>query len=92
MCSYYVEFTEVLNDAKTVLDNDGATQEDVDKAYDTLNQRYWLSKVNSYIKKYRPIDGNLGNFDYEKYEASSTLPVINVFKKYLANGACSNTF
>lgn len=77
--SYYVEFTEVLNDAKTVLDNDGATQEDVDKAYDTLNQRYWLSKVNSYVKKYRPIDGNLGNFDYEKYEASSTLPVVGVY-------------
>ena len=75
----YSKFETARDNAKAVLDKVDATQEEVDNAYNTLNQRYWLSKVDGMVKKYRPIESSSGNFDYELYVAESTLPIIRVY-------------
>ncbi|WP_296242691.1 discoidin domain-containing protein, partial [uncultured Faecalicoccus sp.] len=75
----YGKFEAARDNAKAVLDNADATQEEVNNAYNTLNQRYWLSKVDGMVKKYRPIESSSGNFNYELYVAESTLPIIRVY-------------
>ncbi len=69
--SRYADFTTAKDNAKLVLDDEAATQAEVDKAYNTLNQRYWLSKVNTYVSKYR-------NFPFTEYYAGSTLSLVAV--------------
>ena len=56
------------------MDDVSATQEEVDKAYDTLNNRYWRSRSNAYVAKYKD-----DVFPYTEYEAASTLPVVQVY-------------
>ena len=70
----YDEFVEAKEAAKVVLDDVSATQEEVDKAYDTLNNRYWRSRSNAYVAKYKD-----DVFPYTEYEAASTLPVVQVY-------------
>ena len=70
----YYRFTEAKEAAKAVLDDVDATQEEVDRAYNTLNQRYWLSNVNAYVGKYKD-----DVFPYTEYDADSTLPVVQVY-------------
>ena len=70
----YDEFVEAKEAAKVVLDDVSATQEEVDKAYDTLNNRYWCSRSNAYVAKYKD-----DVFPYTEYEAASTLPVVQVY-------------
>ncbi len=70
----YDDFVEAKEAAKVVLDDVSATQEEVDKAYDTLNNRYWRSRSNAYVAKYKD-----DVFPYTEYEAASTLPVVQVY-------------
>ena len=52
--SYYKGFTNALNRAQTVLEDEMAFQSEVDTAYNTLEKYYWLNMVNDKVSYYNP--------------------------------------
>ena len=74
--SLYKAFTSALTSAKEILDDAGATQEEVDKAYALLENRYWLEKVNDMSYHY---SRNQSNFDCNEYTTESVIPLMKVW-------------
>lgn len=74
--SLYKAFTSALTSVKEILDDAGATQEEVDKAYALLENRYWLEKVNDMSYHY---SRNQSNFDCNEYTTESVIPLMKVW-------------
>lgn len=80
--SFYQKFVEQLDKAKAVLEDTSATQAEVDKAYQDLQQRYWLNMVNDKVAYYNPSkQGVDGRFDYSDKLTDSILPLVAAFKE-----------
>lgn len=74
--SLYKVFISARTSAKEILDDAGATQEEVDKAYALLENRYWLEKVNDMSYHY---SRNQSNFDCNEYTTESVIPLMKVW-------------
>ena len=68
-------FTTSLNKAKTVLEDENATQDEVDKAKIDLEARYYAVKVQELNEIYNPEN----EFNFMDYTTESLVPVINMW-------------
>ncbi len=78
------KFKVALETAQTILEDVEATQEQVDKATEELNNRYWAVRVEDNQYHYNP---TRDNFDYSIYTTESIKPLLKAY--YLAK---INTF
>ena len=74
--SFFKYFSEELEDAKGVLDDPKASQEEVDKQVIDLNARYYGLLVSELNSKYSPTNGTV---DLKLYTTESLVPVINMW-------------
>lgn len=80
--SYYKGFTNALNRAGTVLEDEKAFQSEVDTAYNTLEKYYWLNMLNDKVAYYNPDkEGEDGRFIYSDKLTESILPVVAAFQE-----------
>lgn len=80
--SYYKGFTNALNRAQTVLEDEMAFQSEVDTAYNTLEKYYWLNMLNDKVAYYNPDkEGEDGRFIYSDKLTESILPVVAAFQE-----------
>lgn len=80
--SYYKGFTNALNRAGTVLEDEMAFQSEVDTAYNTLEKYYWLNMLNDKVAYYNPDkEGEDGRFIYSDKLTESILPVVAAFQE-----------
>ena len=76
------KLTDALTDAKTVLDDADATQEDVDSAYYYLEKHYWQNKVYDKKEYYNPEKaGADGRFVYSDKVTESILPLAAAYQE-----------
>ena len=76
------KLTNALTDAKTVLDDADATQEDVDSAYYYLEKHYWQNKVYDKKEYYNPEKaGADGRFVYSDKVTESILPLAAAYQE-----------
>ncbi|HIZ13546.1 MAG TPA: discoidin domain-containing protein [Candidatus Mediterraneibacter stercorigallinarum] len=80
--SLKAKLTDALTDAKTVLDDADATQEDVDSAYYYLEKHYWQNKVYDKKEYYNPEKaGEDGRFVYSDKVTESILPLAAAYQE-----------
>ena len=76
------KLTNALTDAKTVLDDADATQEDVDSAYYYLEKHYWQNKVYDKKEYYNPEKaGADGRFVYSDKVTESILQLAAAYQE-----------
>ena len=68
------KLTKELNDAKTVLDDPDATEDDVYYATTGLKAGYLLAQISGYNQTYRPMEIGGKVTDYSQYTTESALP------------------
>ncbi|WP_273401389.1 immunoglobulin-like domain-containing protein [Traorella massiliensis] len=74
--SYYKYFVEELEEAKKILDDPNATQDQVDMKVDQLSGSYYALLVSKLNSMYSP---TIGSEDLMKYTTDSLIPVINMW-------------
>lgn len=74
--SYYKYFVEELEEAKKILDDPNATQDQVDMKVDQLSGSYYALLVSELNSMYSP---TIGSEDLMKYTTDSLIPVINMW-------------
>ena len=74
--SYYKYFGEELEEAKKILDDPNATQDQVDMKVDQLSGSYYALLVSELNSMYSP---TIGSEDLMKYTTDSLIPVINMW-------------
>ncbi len=80
--SLKAKLTDALTDAKTVLDDADATQEDVDSAYYYLEKHYWQNKVYDKKEYYNPEKaGEDGRFVYSDKVTESILQLAAAYQE-----------